>query len=151
NALSKIELAALALELGADVPFFLDPRPAWVTGIGETIEPLAEAPPLDLVLATPAPPLATADVFRAWDAALTPQLPSRRMAARRGAPGRLPPAALADPVDARRSELAAFLANDLEPIAASLRPAIQRVQSELERLGARAVAMSGSGPTVFGV
>ena len=35
------ELAAIALELGADVPFFLAPRPARVRGIGERSEPLA--------------------------------------------------------------------------------------------------------------
>ena len=137
NALSAPALAAIAVRLGADVPFFLDPRPAWVTGIGEQIEPIPEFPPLDLLLVTPAPPLATADVFRAFDAALTPPSPSRRMPALRGGPGWSPSAAL--------------LANDLEPVAARLRPGIARVRSELERLGARAVAMSGSGPTMFGL
>ena len=137
NALSAPALAAIAVRLGADVPFFLDPRPAWVTGIGEQIEPIPEFPPLDLLLVTPAPPLATADVFRALDAALTPPSPSRRMPALRGDPGWSPSAAL--------------LANDLEPVAARLRPGIARVRSELERLGARAVAMSGSGPTMFGL
>jgi len=72
NELSIQALAAVAVRLGADVPFFLDPRPAWVTGIGEQIEPIREFPALDVLLATPAPPLATADVFRALDAALTP-------------------------------------------------------------------------------
>ena len=137
NMISNLTLAALAVRLGADVPFFLDPRPAWVTGIGEQIEAVPEFPPLDLLLVTPAPPLATADVFRAFDAALTPPSPSRRMPALRSGSGWFPSAAL--------------LANDLEPIAARLRPGIERVRSELERLGARAVAMSGSGPTMFGL
>ena len=137
NALSDPALAAIAVRLGADVSFFLDPRPAWVTGIGEQIEPVPEFPPLDVLVVTPAPPLATADVFRAFDAALTPPSPSRRMPALRSASGWFPSAAL--------------LANDLEPIAARLRPGIERARSELERLGARAVAMSGSGPTVFGL
>ena len=137
NALSDPALAAIAVRLGADVPFFLDPRPAWITGIGEQIEPVPEFPPLDVLLVTPAPPLATADVFRAFDVALTPPSPSRRMLALRSGSGWLPSAAL--------------LANDLEPIAARLRPGIGRIRSELERLGAQAVAMSGSGPTVFGL
>lgn len=141
NAFSNKLLAAIAVRLGADVPFFLDPRPAWVTGIGEQIEAVPEFPPLDLLLVTPAPPLATADVFRAFDAALTPPSPSRRMPALRSGSGWSPSAAL----------LANVLVNDLEPIAARLRPGIERVRSELERLGARAVAMSGSGPTVFGL
>jgi 4-diphosphocytidyl-2-C-methyl-D-erythritol kinase len=148
NAIARPELAALALSLGADVPFFLEPRPAWVTGVGEKIEPFDVAlPPLDLVLATPSPGLATPEVFRAWDAALTPSGASRTMPALRGSPGRNLIAALED----EGPLLAELLTNDLEPVATQLRPAIQRIRCELERLGARAVAMSGSGPTVFGL
>jgi 4-diphosphocytidyl-2-C-methyl-D-erythritol kinase len=160
NALSKTELAGLALRLGADVPFFLDPRPAWVTGIGEQVEPVAELPALDVVLVTPAPPLATSEVFRAYDAALTPSGPGRRMPPLRDGPGRILIAALAnekaDQVgfgagSEARTALAALLTNDLASAASSLHPEIERVSRELERLGAVAVAMSGSGPTVYGL
>lgn len=148
NTISRQDLAALALSLGADVPFFLDPRPAWVTGVGEVIEPFdVPLPALDLVLVTPSPGLPTAEVFRAWDAALTPSGASRRMPALRGSPGRSLIAALED----EGTPLAELLTNDLEPVATQLRPAIQRIRDELERLGARTVAMSGSGPTVFGL
>ena len=34
DALDRKALAEIALRLGADVPFFLDPRPSLVTGIG---------------------------------------------------------------------------------------------------------------------
>ena len=137
NKLSDSALAEIALRLGADVPFFLDPRPAWVTGIGEQIEALPAFPAFDVLLVTPVPPLATAEVFRAYAAALTPPSPSRRMPALRDGPGWFPTASL--------------LVNDLEPIAARLRPGIERVRAEIGRLGAEAVAMSGSGPTVFGL
>ena len=137
NKLSDRRLAEVAVRLGADVPFFLDPRPAWVTGIGEQIEAVSPFPAFDVLLVTPAPPLATAEVFRAFAAALTPPGPSRRMPPLRDGPGWFPTATL--------------LANDLEPVAARLRPAIERVRSEIGRLGAEAVAMSGSGPTVFGL
>ena len=158
NTLSSSELAAIALELGADVPFFLDPRPARVTGIGERIEPLGRLPALDLLLVTPAPPLATAAVFRAYDAALTPGGPGRRMPALRNGPDRILDAAIANETadevghasEARR-ELGELLTNDLTPAAARLHPGIDRVRAELERLGARGVAMSGSGPTVFAI
>jgi 4-diphosphocytidyl-2-C-methyl-D-erythritol kinase len=40
RALGRAELAELALGLGADVPFFLANEAAWVTGIGERLEPV---------------------------------------------------------------------------------------------------------------
>ena len=39
-ALEAAALHALAARLGADVPFFLDPRPALARGVGERLEPL---------------------------------------------------------------------------------------------------------------
>jgi 4-diphosphocytidyl-2-C-methyl-D-erythritol kinase len=169
GALAPDRLARLALSLGADVPYFLDPRPALVGGIGEEVAPLAGFPALAVVVATPAPPLATADVFRAYDAAaaearapagvsLTPAGPGRSMPplpalleelGKAPSPGRCPPLG----PSSRRGQtlLAQVLVNDLEPIAARLQPGVVRIRSELERAGARAVGMSGSGPTVFGV
>ena len=70
DALSPDAVARLGLRLGADVPFFLDPRPALVTGVGERIEPLARWPALALVLVNPGVPLATAEVYRAADVLL---------------------------------------------------------------------------------
>lgn len=43
-------LAALALKLGADVPFFVHGRSAWVSGVGEHIAPLPDDPALGAVL-----------------------------------------------------------------------------------------------------
>ncbi|MGH7881030.1 MAG: 4-(cytidine 5'-diphospho)-2-C-methyl-D-erythritol kinase, partial [Candidatus Binataceae bacterium] len=60
----RARLAAVALRLGADVPFFLDPMPARVRGIGERIEPLRSFPPLALVIAVPPVAVSTAVVFK---------------------------------------------------------------------------------------
>lgn len=163
GAADEERLAALALQLGADVPYFLDPRPALVEGIGDRIRPLAGFPALPVLVVTPSPGLATAAVFSAWDrahpradapdsAALTPAEPGRSM--------RRPPVSWTDwdpswaaPAASGRWQtlLASLLVNDLEPVAAALQPAVVRVRAEIERAGARAVGMSGSGPTVFGV
>jgi 4-diphosphocytidyl-2-C-methyl-D-erythritol kinase len=163
GALGPERLAAVALALGADVPYFLDPRPALVTGIGEHIEPLADVPSLPVLMATPAPPLPTAHVFRAFAAAsatLTPAEGTRRipplpalLEASRGTETRVGRVLRrVRPVTwARSDDLQTLLANDLEAVATRLQPAIGRLRTEIARAGARAVGMSGSGPTVFGV
>jgi 4-diphosphocytidyl-2-C-methyl-D-erythritol kinase len=138
-------LEELALELGADVPFFLAPGPALVTGIGERIEPLEGLPGLELVLANPGISLATAEVYRAADAlgsALTPPGAGSTMRAFSRLSRR----------DATLEEaLGELLVNDLEPAARRLCPPVARLADALREAGALAVAMTGSGATVFGV
>jgi len=142
GAIPAAELARLAVGLGADVPFFLQSGPRLVSGIGEVIEPLPRPwPSFTLVLANPGESLSTAEVFRGL-AALT------------GGPGAsnlrgLVEAAEPDPSDP--APLQALLVNDLEPVAERLCPAIGRLREALWEAGAGAVAMSGSGATVFGV
>lgn len=142
---SSETLHSLALGLGADVPFFLSPTPALVSGIGETIEPLEGIPPLDLVVINPGISLATAEVYRAADAlrgALTDGRPGSTMRAisrLRGETGDLAPA------------LGDLLINNLEPAARRLCPPVARLIERLREVGAIGVSMSGSGATVFGV
>jgi 4-diphosphocytidyl-2-C-methyl-D-erythritol kinase len=127
EALGAPALAQLALSVGADVPFFLAPAPARVGGIGERIEPLARFGPLACLLANPGLPLSTAAVFAAWDARPVPAPPAFDRA------------------------LGLDLANDLEAAAERLCPAIAPLRQRLLAAGARAVALSGSGPTLFGI
>lgn len=61
--LPRTELARLAATLGADLPFFIRGRPAFVEGIGERLTPVDLAP-MRFVVVKPSAPLATADVFR---------------------------------------------------------------------------------------
>jgi 4-diphosphocytidyl-2-C-methyl-D-erythritol kinase len=58
------ELQALALSLGADVPFFLSGGHAWVEGIGEKITPLA-LPSARFVVVKPAAGVPTQGIFSA--------------------------------------------------------------------------------------
>jgi 4-diphosphocytidyl-2-C-methyl-D-erythritol kinase len=128
GALPPDALAQLALRLGADVPYFLAPGPARVRGIGERIEPLPGLPAFACVLVNPGVPLATAEVFAAYA-------------------GRRPPR----PAPAPDPELGLDLANDLAPIAEQLCPALPALRARLLELGARSAALSGSGPTLFGL
>jgi 4-diphosphocytidyl-2-C-methyl-D-erythritol kinase len=146
GALGPERLGALALGLGADVPFFLDPRPALAQGIGERLAPVAGLPALPLLLASPGVELPTRAVYQVHDAlapALTPHPPSPTIDAlfRLGGRGGRP----------QREALRELLANDLEPAATKICPAIAQLRLRLEGSDAIAVGMSGSGATVFGV
>lgn len=55
-------LLALGLKLGADVPFFLGGRNAWVEGIGEQITPI-DVPPHWFAVVKPAANIATQAIF----------------------------------------------------------------------------------------
>ena len=138
-------LHGLALSLGADVPFFLNPAPAFVSGIGEKIERLAGLQPLDLVVVNPGISLATAEVYRAADAlrsALTESEPGSTMRAI---------SRLCGETGDLTHALGDLLINDLEPAARRLCPPVARLLGRLREAGAIGVSMSGSGATVFGV
>ena len=58
------ELLAIALRLGADVPFFLSGGHAWVEGVGERITPIT-LPAADFLVLKPAQGLSTQAIFNA--------------------------------------------------------------------------------------
>jgi 4-diphosphocytidyl-2-C-methyl-D-erythritol kinase len=142
DAISPQGLRELALGLGADVPFFLDPKPALVTGVGEEIEPISGVPAFSLLLAHPGAPLATPDVYRAYDASRASLTPVRAGSTMRRV------SALREGGDHALAEL---LENDLEPAAVRLCPRISELREVIQGDRALAVGMTGSGPTVFGV
>ncbi|MGD9251844.1 MAG: 4-(cytidine 5'-diphospho)-2-C-methyl-D-erythritol kinase, partial [Desulfobacterales bacterium] len=65
------ELAALALPLGADVPYFLYGRPAIVAGIGEKIQPYFGLKPAVILIVFPGIGLSTGKVYGALNLRLT--------------------------------------------------------------------------------
>jgi 4-diphosphocytidyl-2-C-methyl-D-erythritol kinase len=134
----------LARRLGADVPVCFADRPALMGGIGDELQLLATGssppPPLPAVLVNPGLPLATARVFAALQA---PALKGARAPTAPLAPiGSI--AALCDHIGA--------VGNDLERPAMALEPVIGTVKAALLACpGCRTAAMSGSGPTCFGI
>jgi 4-diphosphocytidyl-2-C-methyl-D-erythritol kinase len=133
----------LATRLGADVPVCLAGVPALISGIGDKVEPPGAAhglPPMAAVLVNPRLPLPTAQVYRALAAGPAPA-------------GRLPPAPLGPFSDL--PSLVDFMrrhGNDLERPATALLPAVTDIKAALAaQPGCRIAAMSGSGPTCFGI
>ena len=132
---SRRRLRGWSLELGADVPFFVEGRPARIRGIGELVSPLRTVPPWALVLAFPGVGLSTAEVYRAYDRSLTKK--QGKSSIRASALARVPPAEI--------------LMNDLETAATRLFPEIHALKVRLEELGAVSALMTGSGSAVFGI
>jgi 4-diphosphocytidyl-2-C-methyl-D-erythritol kinase len=129
------ELAEIARALGADVPMCLAGVPAWVTGIGETLEPVPDFPRLPAVLANPGRPLSTAAVFAARHGPFADPTPPPRFNG-----------------GAALVEWLAGSGNDLEAPARELEPEIGRVLEALAAcFGCRLARMSGSGATCFGL
>lgn len=122
--LSRLE--AIGLGLGADVPFFLRGRNAWVEGIGEKLTPL-DLPAGRFVVVKPSAGLETARVFA------DPGL-------RRDTSLAIISGFAADPFG--------FGHNDLQPVAERLCPEISTAIEWLARQGMKA-RMSGSGSAVF--
>jgi len=134
-------LAALALQLGADLPVCLAGCASFVGGIGEKIDRAPPMADLDILLVNPLIPLPTIEVFRRR--AKGPD------GARFGAPGRWQEAlANAEALCARLADCR----NDLAEAAIALVPQISEVIARLERQpGCRLARLSGSGATCFGL
>lgn len=130
-------LAAVAKELGADVPVCMVSRPCLVKGIGEIIKPFTRFPNCHVVLVNPLIPITTSDIFRRLERRDNPGLP-----------------ALGDPLE-HTAMLALWLEetrNDLEGPAVAFAPIIGEITTKLHQTpGCIAARMSGSGATVFGL
>jgi len=144
NALSRlwqipegaVDLPALALTLGADVPACLRAEPVFVGGIGEVLSPAPRLPKVDILLVNPGVQLVTGSVFEARRGGFNPE-------ARFGeAPQNV--RALADLLKDRE--------NDLTEAATRLSPVVREMLRAIESApGCRLARMTGSGATCFGL
>jgi 4-diphosphocytidyl-2-C-methyl-D-erythritol kinase len=142
-----------AVRLGADVPVCVAGAPALMRGIGDLLEPLAHPlPPLAAVLVNPRVPLSTAHVFRALAASTSSPSPRFSRGEGRGeGTGAAPSATDFPDLQALLTYMRAH-GNDLEPPAIALLPVIADVKAALAaEPGCLLAAMSGSGPTCFGL
>ena len=148
------ELAALGRNLGSDIPFFFGGPTAWVSGIGDRIDPTSLGENLWTVLANPGMEVSTAWVYSELDRVraggltrpgtflkkigLTSDRNRLKISSR---------ASKAFPLTKRSFPLH----NDLEVITIRRYPVIETMKERLCSLGAKGALMSGSGPTVFGL
>ncbi len=123
-------MVALAATLGSDVPFCLYGGAAWMRGRGELVEPVELARGIPMLLAVPPFRLSTPAVYRTWDELGGPR--SER-------PVPAPPSI---------ATVQAELANDLEPAAERLEPALREFRERFERAAGRPALLAGSGSSL---
>ena len=139
-SLADPRIFATARVTGADVPVCLESRMRMMRGIGDILSDPIHLPPLPALLVNPGVALSTQAVFAALK-----RPPAARGQKETKAPRPEIPTGFSAFVDFLRTE-----ANELEPAAISLLPAIADVLAALKKLpGCRLARMSGSGPTCF--
>jgi 4-diphosphocytidyl-2-C-methyl-D-erythritol kinase len=131
------ELAELGAKIGSDVAFCVYGGTALATGRGEKIQEISAPPACWVVLAKPKIGVSTAEVYGGLniDEITHPKT--------------------ADMLKAIETDdyelMCASLGNVLESVTLKLYPEVEVIKEQMNRFGADAVLMSGSGPTVFGL
>lgn len=128
--LDAAALARIGMTLGADVPFFIQGRTAWVEGIGEIITPI-ELPPARFLVLKPPAGVSTPEIFRHPDLKRDTKQ-----------------AIIESFVALDASEAYGFGRNDLQPVAERLCPDITLGLRWLQAKGLEG-RMTGSGSALF--
>jgi 4-diphosphocytidyl-2-C-methyl-D-erythritol kinase len=129
--LASDELKKMAVQLGADCPFFIDNKPSIATGIGEVLEPVdVDLSDYHLFVVKPDVFVSTAEAF----SKIVPHIPSMSI----------------------RQEIEMtiedwILKNDFEQIIFPQFPELMEIKNKLIEAGAVYASMSGSGSSIYGI
>lgn len=135
------EMARLALELGADVPFFAADVPLAVAGgRGERLEAGPDLELRPMLVALPDITVSTADAYAAWDEEFA------RSGVTDAGPGS-PSLNDLETWDGIRS----LAVNDFEPVMFERYPELRVIRDRLDESGAIVALLSGSGSALFAV
>jgi 4-diphosphocytidyl-2-C-methyl-D-erythritol kinase len=135
--LTKRELNAIGLEIGSDVPFFLNGPSALIEGKGEKITHLNINASMALLLVKPPVSVSTAWAYKNMKK-LTKKTIDIKLFCQALNKGDF-------------ASLSNMLKNDLEKAVVKRHPLLGKIKDILLGQGAFISAMSGSGPTIFGV
>ncbi|NCD24074.1 MAG: 4-(cytidine 5'-diphospho)-2-C-methyl-D-erythritol kinase [Deltaproteobacteria bacterium] len=142
SALDGAALHGMALSLGADVPFFLVNKPAWVTGIGDTVRAVAlDLSAFTMVLACPDVHVDTKWAYGRWDA-IHARVEERERKSLTG-----------DDLPHKRlcfTNLSGFR-NVFEEVVFPDFPVLYKIKQGLLRSGADVCVMSGSGSSLVAI
>lgn len=131
-------LHEMALELGSDVPFFLQGGTAYATGRGDELRGLSPAAGISLLLAIPGQRIATTDAYRWLDGSARIIKPHLGFDRARNL--------IEDGVLRHASDLV----NDFEPAVFARYPELSAIKEQIRADGAAWSGLSGSGSTIVG-
>ena len=136
--LTREELMARGVRLGADVPYCIMRGTVLAEGIGEELSVLPAMPKCTVLIAKPPVSVSTKVVYEALDAKEIVEHPDID-----GIIEGLKKHSL--------KQVAACMGNVLEDVTIPMHPVIEQIKGEMKEAGALNAMMSGSGPTVFGL
>ena len=136
---SNADLRQIAATLGSDIPFLVEGGTALMRGRGEMLEALSWEGSVFYVLAYPEVEISTAWAYGQLGPILTENSPYFNFIV----------SLSGGCVDHDR--LFEVLENDFTPAVDRAYPIVAELRSQLDRIGARATLMSGSGSTVYGI
>lgn len=129
------ELAMLGAKLGSDVPFFIYGGTALATGRGEIIQTIPSIPKCWVILVNPRIHVSTKEIYKNLDLSKKQPVDVEGMLA------------CIEAKDYRG--VCEKIGNTLEDVTMKQYPVVAEIKKKLEKFGADAVLMSGSGSTVF--
>jgi 4-diphosphocytidyl-2-C-methyl-D-erythritol kinase len=133
--LSYQELSKLALELGSDVPYFLNPVPSYAESRGELLYPLNIEIPYPILIVNPGIKIDTAWAFKK----IRPVSPVKNLRQ-----------ILQENLD-DFDKLKSCVKNDFEEVVFNEFPLLKQIKEELYKQGAEFALMSGTGSTIYGI
>lgn len=142
SPLAEKELNEVGSAIGADVPFFILNKPAFVRGIGEIITPVTCFPRLNIVTVFPGIHIDTAWAFRTYDEEFAPPALTEKNLTN--------PAAM-DTEFLPGQHGIPLPANDLEKTVLKHFPQLGELKRLLLEYGAFEAGMSGSGSSMYGI
>jgi 4-diphosphocytidyl-2-C-methyl-D-erythritol kinase len=135
---SQAQLAALALQIGSDVPFFLHGGLAYACGRGEILTPLQYCPDFPVLIVKPEVSVSTKWAYDNLKFGLTNSKKNTTFASLKNS--------LFSP-----DKLREVCHNDMEEAVFSRYPELAEIKSRLQYSGANPVCMTGSGSAIFGI
>jgi len=131
--LNDNELESLAINLGADCPFFIKSKPMLATGKGEILEPISlKLKNQFIVIVKPRAHISTAEAFANVK-------PTKQ---------KVP---LKERIQRPIQEWKDCIKNDFEPSIFEKYPGIRNIKNKMYKYGAVYASLSGSGSSVYGI